>query len=100
MLQKWLALHVHRLLLPCSNRVLKSLVMSDHGPLVEFLAGGLIKKNWPLVESISLHDLVDDDVDRAWVQGHLDRLLVLLLHSLVVNAKIVLHRLLTIFNFV
>ncbi len=92
MLQKWLALHVHGLLLPCSNRVLKSLVMSDHGPLVEFLAGGLIKKNWPLVESVRLHDLVDDDVDGAWVQGHLDRLLVLLLHSLVVNAKIVLHR--------
>jgi len=66
--------------------------MSDHGSLVEFLAGGLIKKNWPLVESVRLHDLVDDDVDGAWVQGHLDRLLVLLLHSLVVNAKIVLHR--------
>jgi len=71
--------------------------MSDHGPLVEFLAGGLIKKYWPLVQSVRLHDLVDDDVDWAWVQGHLDRFLVLLLHSLVVNAKIILHQFLTIF---
>lgn len=72
LLQKWLALHVYRLLLPCSYRVLKSLVMSNHGPLVEFLAGGLIKKNWPLVKSVRLHDLVDDDVDGTRVERHLD----------------------------